>query len=64
MLNPKVDSPPFAATVAAAVPLQLYQVDTAHQPMGLKHQNDSRFEQIISILQVLNCEVTKSEYTL
>ena len=56
MLNPKVDNPPFAASVAAAVPLQHYQVDTAHQPLGSKHQNDSRFTQITSILQVFNCE--------
>ena len=34
-VNPKVDSPPFAATVAAAAPLQHYQVDTVHQPLGL-----------------------------
>ena len=34
-LNPKVDSPPFAATVAAAAPLQHYQVDPVHQPWGL-----------------------------
>ena len=27
-LNPKIDSPPFAATVAA--PLQHYQVDPVH----------------------------------
>ena len=33
-LNPKVDIPPFAATVAAAA-LQLYQVDPVHQPWGL-----------------------------
>ena len=26
-LNPKVDSPPFVATVAAAAPRQHYQVD-------------------------------------
>ena len=30
-LNPNVDSPPFAA----AVPLQHYQVDPTHQPLGL-----------------------------
>ena len=34
-LNPKVDSPPFTATVAAAVPLQHYQVDPVHGPLGL-----------------------------
>ena len=34
-LNPKVDSPPFAGTVAAAAPLQLYQKDLVHQPLGL-----------------------------
>ena len=33
--NPQVDSPPFAATVAAAGPLQLYQEDPVHQPLGL-----------------------------
>ena len=33
-LNPKVDSPPFAATVTAAAPLQHYQVDL-HQPWDL-----------------------------
>ena len=35
-LNPQVDSPPFAVAVAVAVPLQLYQEDRAHQPLGLK----------------------------
>ena len=35
-LNPKVDRPQFAATVAAAVPLQHYQIDPVHQPLGLK----------------------------
>ena len=30
-LNPKIDTPPFAATVA----LQLYQVNPVHQPWGL-----------------------------
>ena len=30
-LNPKVDSPSFFATV----PLQHYQVDPVHQPLGL-----------------------------
>ena len=36
-LHPKVDSPPFAATVAAAaMPLQHYQVDPVHQPLGLR----------------------------
>ena len=34
-LNPKVDSPLFAATVAAAAPLQHNQVDPVHQPLGL-----------------------------
>ena len=34
-LNPKVDSQLFAATVVAAVPLQHYQVDPVHQPLGL-----------------------------
>ena len=34
-LNPKVDSPPFAATVAAAAPLQHYQVDPVHKPLDL-----------------------------
>ena len=39
-LNPKVHSPPFAATVAAAEPLQLYQEDPVCQPLGLKgHEN-------------------------
>ena len=33
-LNPKVSNPPFAATVAAE-PLQQYQVDLIHQPLGL-----------------------------
>ena len=35
-LNPKskVDSPPFAATVAAA-PLQHYQIDLVQQPLAL-----------------------------
>ena len=32
VLNPKVDTPLFAATVA---PLQHYQVDRVHQPLGL-----------------------------
>ena len=32
-LNPKVDSPPFAATAAAL--LQHYQVGLVHQPWGL-----------------------------
>ena len=32
-LNPKVDSPPFAAT---AVPLQQWLVDSVHQPLGLR----------------------------
>ena len=35
-LNPKVDSPLFAATVAAAAPLQHCQVDLVHQLLGLK----------------------------
>ena len=35
LLNPKADIPPFAATVAAASPLQLYQVDPVHQSLGL-----------------------------
>ena len=34
-LNPKVDSPPFAAIVAAAAPLQHYQLDPVNQPLGL-----------------------------
>ena len=35
VLNPQVDSPPFAATVVAAVPLQLYQEDPVYHPSGL-----------------------------
>ena len=35
VLNPKIDTPPFAAAVAAAAPLQLYHVDPVHQPWGL-----------------------------
>ena len=35
-LNPKVHSPLFAATTAAAVPLQLYQEDPVCQPFGLR----------------------------
>ena len=31
-LNAKVDSLPFAATVAAAAPLQHYMADLVHQP--------------------------------
>ena len=34
-LNPKVDTPPFAATVTITASLQLYQVDPVHQPWGL-----------------------------
>ena len=34
-LNPKVDSQPFAATVASAAPLQHYQVDPVHQPLPI-----------------------------
>ena len=34
-LNPKVDTPPLAATVAAAAPLQLYQVNPVHQAWWL-----------------------------
>ena len=34
-LNPQVDSPLFAATVATAAPLQLYQEDRVHQPLCL-----------------------------
>ena len=34
-LNPKVQRPLFAAAVAAA-PLQHYQVDLVHQPLGLR----------------------------
>ena len=34
-LNPKVDSPLFAAIVAAVAPLQHYQVDLVLQPLGL-----------------------------
>ena len=37
LLNPKVDSPPFAATVAASAPVQYYQVDPVHQPLGSRH---------------------------
>ena len=33
--KPKVESPPFAAIVAVAAPLQHYQVDPVHQPLGL-----------------------------
>ena len=40
-LNPKVASPPFAATFAAAAPLRHYQVDRVHQPLGLMGQADS-----------------------
>ena len=35
MLNPKVDSPPFAATATVAAPRQHYQVDPVHQPLDL-----------------------------
>ena len=36
VLNPQVDSPLFAATIAAAAAsLQLYQEDPVHQPLGL-----------------------------
>ena len=35
-LNSKDNSPPFAATVAAAAPLQHYQEDPVHQPWGLR----------------------------
>ena len=38
-LKPKVDSPSFAATVAVAAPLQHYQVDSVHQPLGLRLTN-------------------------
>ena len=34
LLNPKVDSPPFAATVVAAAAL-VRRVDLVHQPLGL-----------------------------
>ena len=34
-LTPKVDIPLFAATAAAAAPVQHYQVDPVHQPLGL-----------------------------
>ena len=37
LLNPKVDSPQFAATVAAAAPLQHYQIDPVHQPLDLSN---------------------------
>ena len=37
ILNPKVDTPSFAATVAA-VSLQLYQVDQDHQAWDLKQE--------------------------
>ena len=36
-LNPKVNIPPFVATVTAA--LQIYQVDPIHQSWGLKAKN-------------------------
>ena len=36
ILNPKVDSPLSAATVAAAVPLHYYQLDPVHQSLGLR----------------------------
>ena len=36
LLTPKVDTPQFAAAVAVAAALQLYQVDLVHQPLGLK----------------------------
>ena len=35
-LNPKVHSPPFAATAITAVPLQLYQEDPVCQQLGLR----------------------------
>ena len=41
-LNPKVDTPPFAATIAAAAaPLQLYQYqgDLVHQPWSISEQS-------------------------
>ena len=34
-LKPKVHKPTVCATVAAAVPLQLYQEDPVCQPLGL-----------------------------
>ena len=49
-LNPKVDSPPFAAAVAA--PLQHYQVDPVHQPWGLSHDTDRN----ISKFQHCGCD--------
>ena len=40
ILNPKADSPSFAANGAtAAVPLQHYQVDLVNQPLGLSKAN-------------------------
>ena len=43
VLNPKVDRPPFTATVASTVPLPHYQVDPVHQPWGLTvHNTDTK----------------------
>ena len=42
-LNPKVDSPLFATTVAAAGPLQYYQVDPVHPAIGSKHKTQTCF---------------------
>ena len=38
ILNPQGDRPPFDVTIAGAAPLQLYQEDPVHQPLGLKLQ--------------------------
>ena len=50
-LNPKVHSPPFAATVAAA-PLQLYQEDPVCQPLGSRKMH--HLQTCISVFSFMN----------
>ena len=51
-LNPKVDTPPFATTVAAA--LQLYQVDPVHQPWGLSNVKLKLFPSCTALIHQCN----------
>ena len=45
-LNPKVDSPPYATTVAGAAALQCYQEDPVHQPWGLRCELFCEFQYV------------------
>ena len=64
-LNPQVDTPPFAATVTAAAPIQLYQVDPVHQSWGLntklKAQTHMTLYKIAPVLASVNGLADRTE---